>query len=387
MPTWLSREEAVAALGVRAQTLYAYVSRGLVAARPDPGQSGRSQYLASDIAGLVQQKTRGRGRGKIAASTMAWGEPIIATEISTIQHGALIYRGRNAMELSRAATLEDAAALLWAAPDLPRLAADAPLAGHAAGRARAYAALGLEAARAVPSPTLGRPRLQTEAARIVGLLAGNLCDMPEGPAPLHLRLAGGWGCADDAGLIRRALVLLADQELTTSAFAARVTASTGAPLAAAALAGLAALSGPLHGDATAQVARLMDDAARLGPEAAVGQWMASGQTLPGFGHKLYPEGDPRAAELLCWFEPAGPVRQLIITAGDMTGLPPNLDVVLAALTVHLALPRDAAFHLFAIARAVGWMAHAMEQITTGTLIRPRARYTGPDAAAGTGTRA
>ncbi|MFM8375003.1 MAG: citrate/2-methylcitrate synthase, partial [Phenylobacterium sp.] len=77
--------------------------------------------------------------------------------------------------------------------------------------------------------------------------------------PIHLRLAKAWRLGPGgpgADLIRRALVLLADHELNPSAFAARVAASTGASLAACALAGLAALSGPRHGGAPAALGRL-----------------------------------------------------------------------------------------------------------------------------------
>jgi len=59
-----------------------------------------------------------------------------------------------------------------------------------------------------------------------------------------------------------------------------------------------------------------------------------------------------------------------------TGLRPNVDFALAALTRGLGLPPDAPFRLFALSRGVGWTAHAVEQITSGSLIRPRGRYEG-----------
>ncbi|MGI4946826.1 MAG: citrate/2-methylcitrate synthase [Janthinobacterium lividum] len=212
---------------------------------------------------------------------------------------------------------------------------------------------------------------------MVGRLASALVDLPRGEAPLHVRLACAWGCEDQGDLLRRALVLLADQELTSSAFAARVTASTGASLGAAALSGLATLSGPLHGDAPVRVQALLEDAQRDGAEAGVQRWLRAGLTLPGFGHQLYPGGDPRAADLLGAFTPAVTTRALVETVFGLTGLQPTVDVALAALAEHCRLPAGGAFVLFAVGRSIGWMAHAIEQVMSGSLLRPRTRYVGP----------
>ncbi len=114
---------------------------------------------------------------------------------------------------------------------------------------------------------------------------------------MHRRMARAWraGRAEDG--LRRALVLLADHELNASTFAARVATSTGAPLAAGLIAGLATLSGPLHGGAIASVRALIAAAQRAGPDAAARDWLAQGRKLPAFGHPLYPNGDPRATAL------------------------------------------------------------------------------------------
>jgi len=377
MTTWITRDEATEILGIRAQTLYAYVSRKLIEVSPDPTHPRRNLYRAEDVAALQNRRDLGRARQTIAASTMAWGEPIIETRISTIRHGRLYYRGRDAIHLSLDATLEEAAGLLWDGeniPAFPRLAASQTSESR---QARAYAALGQAAARGVPAHKVSVVAMRREAASIVGVLASALVDLEPGEGPLHTAIAAAWGCPEKAELLRRTLVQLADQELTSSAFAARVTASTGASLGACALAGLAVLSGPLHGDATVRVQALLDDARRLGVEAAVRRWMGNAAPLPGFGHKLYPDGDPRAEDLLRIFEPSANVCSLIAHVRELTGLEPTIDVALAALAEHCRLPEGAAFALFAIGRSVGWMAHSIEQITTGSLLRPRATYIGP----------
>jgi citrate synthase len=361
---------------VRPQTLYAYVSRGRIGVCPDPASPRRSLYRAEDIAALLRKRDLGRARDSIAASTMSWGEPIIATQISTVSRGRLYYRGHDAVTFAATATLEAAAKLLWDTEELPHFPAFAGIMEHALPRARAYAGLGVAAAEGSPAHTLSAATMRHEAACLVGRLASAFVDIAPDGVPLHLRVARAWGCEERGELLRRVLVLLADQELTSSAFAARVTASTGASLGACAVTGLAALSGTLHGDATVRVQALLDDVQRCGAEAAVRRWLAGGLTLPGFGHQLYPEGDPRAADLLGVFEPSESTRALVECAYRLTGLRPTIDVALAALVEHCRLPEGGAFALFAIGRSVGWMAHAIEQVVTGSLLRPRARYVG-----------
>ncbi|CAH2599220.1 Helix-turn-helix domain-containing protein [Rhodovastum atsumiense] len=378
MTAWYTQQEACAALGVRQQTLYAYASRGQIEVCPDPANPRRSLYRAEDITALVRKRERGRTRDSIAASTMSWGEPIIPTRISTISHNRLFYRGTDAVALAATATLEEAAQLLWAAEKQPHFPACACDMTPSLPRARAYGALGLAAAEGSPAHALSAAMMQQEAAALVGRLASAFVGIAGDEAPLHRRVARAWGCEARAELLRRALVLLADQELTSSAFAARVTASTGASLGACALAGLATLSGPLHGDATVRVQALLDDAQRSGAEEAVRRWLSGGLPLPGFGHPLYPDGDPRAADLLGAFVPSHSTRSVVECVSRLTGLRPTIDVALAALVEQCRLPPGSAFALFAIGRSVGWMAHAMEQVAHGSLLRPRARYIGPE---------
>lgn len=373
---WLSREEALERLKVRAQTLYAYVSRGRIGMRPDRADPRRSQYRADDIAALATRRARGRSPSAIAESAIAWGEPSITTSISTVLHGRLIYRGQDAVALSGHATLEETAAVLWGLSAPAAFASPLPGAPHQGGRAAAFAQLALAVAEGRPSLGRGAASLHADAARAVGVLASAF-GAPAGSEPVHRRLAQGWSVdAGGAEAIRRALVLLADHELNASTFAARVAASTGAPLAACLLAGLATLSGPRHGGAGEAVMQLAEDAARHGADAAIRRWLSHDRPLPGFGHPLYPDGDPRAVALLAAIDADDTLRSLENAAFVATGARPNIDLALAALTRGLGLPSDAPFRLFALGRSVGWAAHTVEQITSGSVIRPRGRYEG-----------
>jgi citrate synthase len=379
MTKWLTRAEALRELKVRPQTLYAYASRGQIGVNRDPSDPRRSLYRGEDVAALVARRRRGRRPDAIAASTIWLGEPIIATTISTIHAGRLYYRGHDAVTVSETATLEETAAILWDAPTAPRFDSgrEYPVARGGIGRARAYAALA--AAAAIDTPIFGRAAsvLRNEAATLVGCLASAFGAMP-GTAPVHIRLAKGWKLKKPAvDLIRRALVLLADQELTTSAFAARVAASTGASLAACVLAGIATLSGPRHGGAPGRVKGMLREFEGANVEEAVRRHLAAGWSMPGFGHYLYPEGDPRAAALLAAFEVRPRLKQVIATVCATTGQAPTIDVALTALADRFDLPDDAPFALFSIGRSVGWLAQSIEQSAIGTMIRPRARYVGP----------
>jgi citrate synthase len=370
MEGWIDRERALELLGVKPQTLYAYVSRGRVRMEPDPADSRRSLYSAEDISQIVTRRSRGRKPEAIAESSMSWGEPAIVTGISTVHRGHLLYRGHNAIDLARSASLEEVAALLWESAETP-LFETAPT-----KQEQVFTALADAVADAIPMLVSDRKTLRQEATAIVGRIA-SVCGAASGEDPIHLRLARGWGCCPKTGdKLRQALVAVADHDLNASTFATRVTASTGASLPASILAGLCALSGPRHGGAFAMLNALVEDARRIGCDVAIDNWLDRGARPLGFGHPLYPGGDPRAALLLEGLQLDALLSEFRDTMVAKTGLLPNCDFALVAMVGALGLPKDAPFHLFLIGRSVGWCAHAMEQNLNGNLIRPRGRYRG-----------
>ncbi|WP_334161477.1 citrate synthase [Phenylobacterium sp.] len=378
---WIAAEEARDRLGVRPQTLYAYVSRGRVQVRPDPGDPRRSLYRAADIAALAQRKSRSRKVSDVAAGAIAWGEPVLASEITTVAGGRLFYRGRDAIRLAETETLEAVARLLRGGHGAALKRTERPAPPQAPDmRARAFLALALRAGTDPPARGRQPLALAVEAATLLDVVTDAIAGEVGGGA-IHNRLALAWGQGPGgpgADLIRRVLVLVADHELNASAFAARVAASTGASLSAAALAGLSTLSGPRHGGATAAVRTFAAEAARLGPRQAIAERLVEDRALPGFGHPLYPDGDPRAAALLDRFRPPPELAALSEAVRAVTGLAPNIDFALVAVCEALRLPPDAPFALFTVARCAGWIAHAIEQGQTDALIRPRARYVGPE---------
>jgi len=398
----LTSREAAEFLGIKLQTLYAYASRGLV--KGAPGADGRGRrYTRADLDGL-----RARSAGP-AAGALRFGEPVLDTRITRMTPSGPEYRGRLAIELARdAVPFTSVAELLWTGalptpaprwPDdgpalparelarllprgssplaalalvLPALAAADPLRFDAhpdAVRARArrlIPRLAAAFALALDPRRLGAALATSDPTRALASALG---------VPLRKR---------PLALLELTLVLCADHELNASTFAARVAASTGADLYACLSAALAAFSGPLHGTASEQVevfAREAGDATRA--VAAVADRMRRGELLPGFGHPLYPDGDPRAAPLLAAalsLAPRAPrVRTIAAIVGAMEEAGrarPNIDTSLAAACAALDLPQGMGAAIFAIGRSAGWVAHVLEQAETKYVLRPRARFVG-----------
>jgi citrate synthase len=371
----LSANEAAEYLGVSRRTLYAYVSRGLVVSEATAGRDRRYPRWSLD-----ELKARRADRREPAEGALRWGTPVLESALTLIDSERLFYRGRDAVELSRAMSFEEVACLLWTgvtdgATDL------FPSTSRAGGRGRIgdrlVARLVEERARHPVSPAEPtRPTL-----RAAGAIVGALFEAAgaTGRGTLAARLSRGWRAVHAADDVRAALVLCADHELNASAFTARVVAATDAPLPNALLAALFALEGRRHGGASREVSTFLDEVDRVGARRACERALADRGRAPGFsGHSLYPHGDPRAVELLRRLdlaarEPAAKAIAFMTARGGE----PTIELALAALARRLRLGRDGAFGLFALGRSAGWVAHALEAAASGRLIRPRARYAGP----------
>jgi citrate synthase len=379
MTSWITMDEARSLLGVRPQTIYAYVSRGQIGASPDPTDPRRSLYRKEDVVNLAHKKQSGRKRETLAVNTLFGGEPSIQTAISTFASGRLYYRGKDVVTLAETATLEQIAGLLWDAEPVPAFPSAAPaFPDLPPGRSHAFITLASLAASGHSTHGRIAKVLHEEAASLVSALTTAFGATTQTGLPLHQRLAMGWKQTEQvAELMRKAMVLLADHELTSSSFAARIAASTGASLPACLLAGLSTFSGPMHGDASGQVRQLFDEIGRVETDRLVNRYLSAAIPIPGFGHKLYPDGDPRAIALLGAFDLPEGIACFIDRVIRLTGLQPNIDAALAALAARYNFPDDGAFALFSIARSVGLLAHGMEQLDMGLVIRPRGRYTGP----------
>jgi citrate synthase len=370
----LTAREAADRLGIKLDSLYAYVSRGRLRSVAVTGSRER-RYRTEDIDAL--RAARGGGAaGTAPAAGREAAIPVIDSTICLIEDGRLYYRGQDAVRRSDSATLEDIARLLWggAAVRQCQLGRDASEADVGLGLIEhAQMRLAVLAAADPSPPDLTQASLLCTGQQILNAMVGCLAPTAPSSLPVHRRLAAHWRLDELAGdVLRRCLVLLADHELNASTFVARCVASTGATLYAAVSAALGALSGPRHGGAAARAEALFHEAKASGdPISAMAERLARGEALPGIGHPLYPEGDPRAVAILY------ALSLIVPQARRLVGRRPNVDFALAAATTALGLPLGAALGLFVIGRTVGWIAHAIEQYHSGIAIRPRARYTGP----------
>ncbi|HZB93427.1 MAG TPA: citrate/2-methylcitrate synthase [Stellaceae bacterium] len=389
-PAYLTAAEAAARLGIRPQTLYAYVSRGLIRSEAASGRSRR--YHAEDVAALRRQ----RHPGEAAEAALSFGAPILDSAITLIFDGRLYYRGLDAVELARGASIREVAALLWQGDAARLFAADnLPVTDPAFAAARAAVAalkpverclalLPVAAASDARGLDLAPAAVARTAARILWLVAAIIAGTAPSPRPIDAVLAAAWGLGATARpLLRAALILCADHELNVSAFAARCVASAQASPYNAVIAGIAALQGARHGGASERADAFLAEAlAAPDPAALAAAYLRRGEPLASFGHPLYPEGDPRARLLLeLMAAQALPLveegRRVAAAVTALIGRAPNLDFALALLRRALALPEGAALALFLVGRTMGWLAQAQEQYATERLIRPRARYVGP----------
>lgn len=386
----MTSDDAARRLGVKPETLYAYVSRGLIRSERVPGQR-RSRFLRADV---ERHATRSRRGGRTTGF-----EVVVETELTLLEpSGRLSYRGWDVADAVAEASFEEVASWLWTGE---ATATPFALRGETAAAARRA----VEAAG--PLPPIDRFRTALAAMRHADPLRADrraVAVADTGRATVAalvdcLELRGRHDARAGASLAARlwprvtaakpsdgrirfldgVLVLLADHELASSTFAARVAASTWADPYLVLQAGLAVLGGPLHGGASEQARLLIREATETSPAEAIGRRLGNGERIPGFGHRVYERSDPRADivfDLLDGDATTSVVTQLLEIM-DERRLPfPNIDFALAAAAEHFGFVDGATEALFAVARTAGWLAHAIEEYEHALRFRPRAAYVG-----------
>ena len=385
---WIEAAAAIELLGVSRATLYAYVSRGHIRSEPLAGGTRRRRYSREDIERFAAHTQERRNPEKAAQRALHWGMPILESGITLIADEKIYYRGQDVGVLAGASSLADVAALIWtgtagstALEPPSRLLHSAPRRkGAVPFVSAAQAALALAGARDTLAYDLRPHAVAQTGWRILSQLAGVATGIDKPRGTIDATLANAWGVARAADLIRAALILCADHELNVSTFAARCVASAGSSPYNVVIAGLAALEGAKHGGTTARIEASWN--ALRGTQDLAGEFaerLRRDEPISGFGHPLYPHGDPRARLLLAML-PRGKTatfaRQLTDAAHTVLGEAPTVDFALVAVARALDLPAGAAMILFAIGRTIGWIGHAIEQYEHDAIIRPRARYVG-----------
>ncbi|MET7452373.1 citrate synthase [Streptomyces sp. NPDC005574] len=395
----LSTKEAAELLGVKPETVYAYVSRGQLGSRRVPGGRG-STFDAREVEALARRNRRDSG-----PSSIGGGELSVRTRLTLIDTDRYYFRGVDAVELAARHSYEEVAEWLWTGRLSPGVVFTAP---------RASVAVARRAVEALPEHTTPTDRLRVAAIAasaadplrfdlseesVLGtartLIPTLVAALPPagrghregGPLAHRLwtRLSGT--AADETSLrvLDTALALLVDHDLAASTLAVRVAASARAHAYAAVSAGLGVLEGPLHGAASGVAHRLLLDVLDHGSAAPViADELRAGRRIPGLGHRLYPGEDPRARALFGLLEElprAAPAlaaaRDIVATAARHTPLHANVDLALAVFTASSGMLPTAGETIFAVARTAGWIAHALEEYGERPLrMRPSGHYVG-----------
>lgn len=396
----LTTKETAELLGVKPETVYAYVSRGLLSSRRESG--GRtSTFEAGEVEALAR-----RNRREAAGSPGTGGELSVRTRITLIEQDRYYYRGVDAVELAGRHSYEEVAEWLWTGRPAPGATFTAPeatvelarraveaLSGHASAVDRLRVAAIAAAAEDPLRFDLSEEAVLHTARTLIPTLVAALPPVgydheDDGPLAHRLwaRLTGR--PADEASLrvLDTALSLLADHDLAASTLAVRVAASARAHAYAAVSAGLGVLEGPLHGAAGGLAHRMLLDVLDQGTAVPViAEELRAGRRVPGLGHRLYTGEDPRARVLFELLEripraesPLLAARDIVATTARHTPLHANVDLALAVFTVSCGMPATAAETIFAVARTAGWIAHALEEYGERPLrMRPSGHYVGP----------
>lgn len=394
----LTSREVADRLGVRLETVYAYVSRGLLTSSRAAGGRG-STFDRVEVEALLDRERRGR-----PATARTWRGPVVDTDITLIEDGHLFFRGVDAVALAGTAGFEAVAHFLWtgepsgdpftAPPEMLAAARAAvaalPASSDLVARLRVAVAAASAAdplrydlrSQAVVPTARGLVATMVEALPVAGADVGRHDDHEVQVARrLWSRLTASPPTDRLLGCLDAALVLLVDHDLAVSTVAARTAASVRAHPYAVVATGLSALDGALHGGASALAYGVLRDALDRDARDVVAEHLRADRPVPGFGHRLYPDGDPRAGALLDRLaaEPsAAPVLDAVRRLAAATGLRPNVDLSLAALALAAGMPRAAGEVVFAVARSVGWIAHALEEYhETPLRFRGQGRYRGP----------
>ncbi|MFE2375093.1 citrate/2-methylcitrate synthase [Streptomyces sp. NPDC059398] len=400
-PRRLTTREAADRLGVKPETVYAYVSRGQLGSRRAPGGRG-STFDAAEVEALAARGARREPQPSGTDLAFRTGVTLIDPEA-----GRYYFRGVDAAELAGRYGYEEVADWLWTGTLRPGVRFTAPPEALAAGeravgalpahstamdrlRAAAVAASAADPLRfdLAPDAVLGTARA------LIPTLVGSLpAEGPHGEAEkaglaprLWCRLTPRAPDGDSLAVLEAALVLLIDHDLAASTLAARVAASARAHPYAVVSAGLGALEGPLHGAASGLAHRMLAEVLERGGAApVVADHLRAGRRVPGLGHRLYRGEDPRAAVLFALLDrvpAAAPAlaaaRDVVATTARHTELHANVDLALAVLSVASGMRAEAGEALFAVARTAGWIAHALEEYAERPLrLRPSGQYNGP----------
>lgn len=396
MEGWIDAAEAAERLGVKTTTLYSYVSRGLLTRQRDP-DGRRSWFSPAEVTALHRRTHPSRTQG---------AELVVESAVTALGADRPYFRGRDALALARRWTFEQVAEWLWTGDAVGSVTWSSLPAAVTSARAvqelLPQTILPLDrlmlivTALAVSDPMRHGSGAEAVTATGRALAAGMVDALPaqssRSPragsslaARLWPKLTKRPANEELVRVLDGALVLMADHELAASTLAARVAASVGADPYAVVSAALGVLGGPMHGGASLGAEQMLAEIHEPAQAASViGERLRRGERIPGVGHTVYKSGDGRCTALLDLLREALPghprlvVVDAVLRELSARGLPAaNSDFALAAMSNCCGMISGAGEVVFSVARTAGWLAHALEEYSRRTPLRPRAVYVGP----------
>ncbi|WP_308465753.1 citrate/2-methylcitrate synthase [Rathayibacter soli] len=335
---------------------------------------------------------------------------VLDSDLTLLQNDELYFRGRSAVELARRLQFEDGVRLLWATPQSrddiddrfvsrPDVVKAVRKASAAVGDSlrfmdRLKLALLIAGAKDPVRGSLGQSAVRDAGRQILSTMVDSLTDLRAHPplsAPLATRL---WAkispleaSVGNLRLLNATMLLCMDHDLAISTMSARVAASARADAYAAVTVALSTLDGAMHGAASIAAVEMLTETLETGrAEQAISSQIARFGMIPGFGHVIYKEVDPRARfllksmrELPDFQEALGAADRLSAVIHSRSPRPANLDFALAVLVIGAKMHADAGELIFAVSRTAGWIAHILDEYAQPALrLRPESRYIGTE---------
>lgn len=397
----LTSVEAAARLGVKPESLYAYVSRGLISRVRGPGGSTFDPLEIEDLALSRYRKLRLDRSGSRPGTPLM----VLETDLALIEDNELYLRGIPVAELA-SESYEAVARWLWIGgwepepsfvPDDLSVAAARAVCEELPDSASMIDRIQVATTVLGAMDPLRSDLSRATVIRLAGaLLAGIVDSLPDRGARPHAgsslarrlwpKLSEQPATRQRVKLLNAALVIMIEHDLAASTLAARAAASARAHPYGVVGSGLGALDSALHGSVSIEAYAMLERVeSGESPETAIGEALRRGRGIPGFGHRLYTAIDPRAVVLFELLRELPQGRRVMKSADKLiavvearSGIWPNADLALAALTYSAHMPPDAGEAIFALARIGGWIAHALDEYQQPPLrLRPTGRYVGP----------
>lgn len=399
----LTTAQAAGRLRVKTTTLYAYVSRGLLAS--ERSESGGSTFDPLDVEVFAASR-----RHKHSTSGASVGRPLMVMEsdVTLLQDDELYYRGVSAVGLAMHKQFEDAVEELWQTStahddvdhpfmsrpnDIKAIHKVSAGLGETSGfMDRLKLAVLLAGARDPDRTSMGESAVRGAGRKILATMVDSLpAVQPEPPRPASLatrlwcRVSSSEPSASNLNLLNTTMVLCLDHDLAISTMAARMAASARADPYSAVGAALNTFDGTMHGAASVAAFEMLSDTMAGGrAEAAISAQIAKSRMIPGFGHIIYQKTDPRAQHLFQLLRDVPEYRDAVKAADRISAVvqsrthrPVNLDLALAVLAIGAGMRADAGELIVAVSRTAGWIAHILEEYGQPSMrLRPESRYTG-----------